>query len=336
MILFLNLLIVEFDGTIYFQLVKKENEIALSERSNRLQLPPFIDKLICLTSRNSLPDRGKIFYRYMVHLKKTGVILFAIALLLSISCSVKKPGLVKQSFKKGKHTVRIIEKNSANLYLSKKRLDHPHPFTNSEIFNKLLSLKYKRLTLFSREENVFERKIAEEISPLLTRAFKRASKNDFIEIDARSSRGRISGDVFILRGKLNWRFKIINSASFERRNSRDYLDGWKLVLLKGQKYYGEKELLGVRAAKNWIIYPVDKTWSNAVLRSESDKKQGAENRSSRKESKTPAKDRPGNESSPGQKEIEARFQSLKNLQQKGLITEEEYEMKKKELLEKYF
>jgi hypothetical protein len=283
------------------------------------------------------------FFYHLNDAKKLGLLFFISFISISFlaaSCTFNKARITKQTFKKGKQIVRIIEKDIDGHYLSKKKLEHPYTFTEAKIFDNLTVLKYKRLALFSKEEDVFDKKFAKEISSLLVNAFKKASKNDFIEVDARSPKGRIVGDVFIFKRKLNWKFKIINGASYERRNSKDYLDGWKIVLQKGQKYYGEKELFGVRVAKNWIIYPVDKTWSNVTPFNKGDQKADTHKRLNDESDTNILETLPKEQSKKGvsltQKEIEAKFIRLKKLVQKGLITKEEYKAKKQELLEKYF
>ncbi len=263
------------------------------------------------------------------------------------SCSWKNPETVKHFFKKGKHTVSVVQKDNADSSLSKKKFEHPHTFTKSEVFQNLISLKYRKLALFSGKENIFRKKIANEISPIFVNAFKKASNKDLVEFDVRSKSGRISGDIFIFKGKMNWRFDIINDASYEKRNSRDYLDSWKLALQKGQKYHGEKEFFGVKVDRNWIIYPLGKTWvddqgsTESLLKavSEEDLNEELDDVGS---SPTPdleevdLKELPGEDGSLGKGEVEAQFQRLKKLMEKGLITKEEYKSKKKELLKRYF
>jgi len=283
------------------------------------------------------------FFCHINDTKKLGLPFFtsfALISFLTASCAFNKSRAIKQTFKKGKQIVRIVDKEIDGHYLSKKKLGHPHTFSEEKIFSSLTSLKYKRLALFSREENVFNIKLAKEITPLLVNAFKKAGKNDFIEVDARSATGRILGDVFIFKRKLNWRYKIINGASYERRNSKDYLDGWKIVLQKGQKYYGEKELFGVRVAKNWIIYPVDKNRPNVSLSNKGAQEVGTFNELN-DETNADFLETLSNETSKKdafstEEEIEAQFFRLKKLMQKGLISKEEYNAKKQELLKKYF
>lgn len=275
--------------------------------------------------------------------KKSGlplIIAFALISFLTTSCVTGQSRIIKKTFKKGKQTIRIVEKDKDDPYLSKKKLGHPQSFSESEILNNLKSLKYKRLALFSKKENVFDDELASEISPLLTRAFKKASKKDFIEFDVRSIRGRTLGNVFIFRNKFNWRFKILNGAFYEKNNSRDYLDGWKLVLQKGQKYHGEKEMFGVRVAKDWIIYPVGKTMPDAGLSVKSNPKSEVNIISNSKPGSISEETLPNElsikDTSTTQKEIEVKFHRLKSLMEKRLITKKEYRARKKELLEEYF
>ncbi len=263
-------------------------------------------------------------------------IVFILSSFFLLSCAWDNPRIIKKTFKKGKHTVKITEENPKDRFLSKRPLEHPHNFEEEEIFNKLLSLKYKRIALFSKEKKVFDRKLAEEITPLFVKAFNKAGRRDIIQFDVQSANGRILGDVFISRKKINWVFNTLNGASYEKGNSRDYLDSWKLVLLKGQKYHGEKELFGIRIAKNWIIYPVNKSWPvtdpfkeyqmNTPIDDEF-----MDSNSNEMESSDSANE-PNINTNPRQEEIETQFQRLKNLMEKGLITKEEYKAKKMGLL----
>lgn len=271
------------------------------------------------------------------------IAIFTLIPFLVSSCASQKSRVIKQSFQNGKHTVSIVEKDANDHYLSEKKLGHPYNFSETQIFNKLLYLRYKKLALFSRKKDIFDRKLAKNISPLLTKAFKKAGKSDIIEFNVHSSEGRTSGDVFIYKRKLNWRFKIINGVSYERRNSRDYLGSWKLALFKGQKFHGEKELFGTRVAKNWLLYPADKTWSNVARFSRRRLKtvtkeefNDSNNELKSTISETFPKDQSNKEISPTQKEIEAQFLHLKSLMENELITKEEYKAKRKELLDKYF
>lgn len=270
------------------------------------------------------------------------LVIFISSWLLS-SCAWESPRVLKYSFKKGKHVVNIIKRKPNGQYPSKRPLEHPHNFKGYEMFNTLMSLKYKKIALFSLEKKIFHGKLAKEIAPLLVKAFNKASKRDIIEFDVQSPNGRILGDVFISRKKINWVFRMVNGASYEKNNSRDYLDSWKLVLRKGQKYHGEKELFGIRIAKNWIIYPVNKTFGGITPSGKHQKSEPSENifeefneMDSSDLSEIPTENGPNINPNIDQKEIETQFRRLKSLMQKGLITQEEYKTKKKKLLEKYF
>lgn len=270
------------------------------------------------------------------------LVIFISSCLLS-SCAWENPRVLKYSFKKGKHVVNIIKRKPNAQYPSKRPLEHPHNFKEYEIFNTLMSLKYKKIALFSMEKKIFYRKLAKEITPLLVKAFNKAGKRDIIEFDIQSPNGRILGDVFISKKKINWVFRMVNGASYEKNNSRDYLDSWKLVLLKGQKYHGKKELFGVRVAKNWIIYPVNKAFGGIAPSEELQNTTPAEDifedfdkMDSSDLPEIPTKNGTNINPNLDQEEIEAQFLSLKNLMKKELITKEEYKTKKKKLLEKYF
>ena len=267
----------------------------------------------------------KILKTGKIRVSINSTILLLSSYLLLTSCALKKTDFVKQSFQKGNNIVNIIDKSAEGDYFSKKKLDHPHVFTESEIFNKLISLEYKKIALFSKEKKVFNRQLAHEISPLFASAFNKAGRKDIVEFKIKAPNGRITGNVFIFRRKINWIFDMVGGALYEKRDSRDYLDSWKLLLLKGQKYHGEKDFFGVQVAKNWIIYPVDKTWTD----------EKAKHIIYMDSFKLP-KDQNLTETRPDQKEIEAQFRRLKNLKKKGLISEEEHKARKRALLEKYF
>ena len=90
-------------------------------------------------------------------------------------------------------------------------------------------------------------------------------------------------------------------------------DNWRLVLRKGQKYQKISGLFGFvkKASKNWVISPL---------------KVASEKTLSGNGKKRPDED---------QDEMKAKFTRLKFLLDNGIITREEYEKKKKELMEKY-
>ena len=139
--------------------------------------------------------------------------------------------------------VCIKEKDKKDHSLTRKILEHPHTFTENELLNKLITIKYQ---INSLEESVFERRLAKGISILLANAFKKLENKDILEFDVQSSKGHISGDVFVFRKRLHWRFKIINNIPYKNKN-------WKLILQNNQKFYGEKKLFGVKVAYNWLI-----------------------------------------------------------------------------------
>ena len=105
---------------------------------------------------------------------------------------------------------------------------------------------------------------------------------------------------------------------------------WRLLPKHGQVYSVSKNILGNEQQQNWIV-------SNLDLQVKS--KRGLKFSSSQKspKDKTPAVKRKEVRGLPvNQEEFEKRLQFLKNLLDKQLINESEYERKRKELLDQFF
>ena len=103
----------------------------------------------------------------------------------------------------------------------------------------------------------------------------------------------------------------------------------------GQKYQAVQKLLGTQAQENWIfaeLQPTSKRQKNARQKNF----QSGPSKS-RKEIplREPANNRHSPQKSPPNPALEEKLEFLKDLHEKELIDEKEYDQKKKELLDTY-
>lgn len=257
----------------------------------------------------------KIFY--CNPFRKTRCAKFAFLLILlifvamTVSCAGGKKRVNKKSILKGKHTIDVVKKSRIDYELKKMRFQHPYDFTAKEIFRKLISLRYEVLTIGGENKKIFNKKLARKISPYFVSAFKKAGKSKIVSFTVHSSRGQIIGDMFVYEGNLNIRFERIHSIPFQSEDAGTTIENWVLMLHKGEKYHKISKLLGKESFENWIIL----SFKTASVKASGIKEQTEDEI---------------------REEIQARFNRLKFLLDKGIITKEEYNKKKKELMDKYF
>ena len=108
-----------------------------------------------------------------------------------------------------------------------------------------------------------------------------------------------------------------------------------MVPQSGQEYHAVHKLLGTQAQENWIIA---KLVSSKIKRSPRQKNTGQKRLHSSK-NKTKGPSSPVNEGNSPAKSpdpaLEEKLQFLKDLHEKDLIDEKEYDQKRKELLDTY-
>jgi hypothetical protein len=212
--------------------------------------------------------------------------------------------------------------------------------SEGEILGQLRSLQYEELALFGKKKAVFTREQANRIGRLIAKALNKSSGNKIIYYELDTPNGATEGDVFANGKVLNWRFSSIQGREFSNRAFNGWGgSNWRLLPSSGQRYHTTGKLLGQEAKENWIKVALTRN-SDRELREEGEYRDTAPSRKSRKQprvraepsrKKTPATTR----NNSADTELEKKLHFLKSLYDKNLVDEEEYNRKRKELLDTY-
>ena len=225
------------------------------------------------------------------------------------------------SSKKSKVKIVFRSQFYENSNLTNLKLNHPIKISEEELFNHLVSLRYKGTFIGNKEEPVFLVSDIQTLAPILFKAFVGVAPEKIIRIQLKSVRGITSGDIFSFKKYLNWRFDSIRGETFlQENNVRGWnIFSWKMMPKKGQLYF--KTGADKRIQKNWII-------SKLVL--PISVKNNVDSRASVDAlKKEPSK----NNINP---RLEEKLEHLKYLYGKQLINEEEYKNQQKKIFEELF
>jgi hypothetical protein len=103
---------------------------------------------------------------------------------------------------------------------------------------------------------------------------------------------------------------------------------WRMVPQSGQKYQAVQKLLGPQAQENWIFAELQPS-------SKRQKSLGPSKNRMAVPSREPGNNRHSPQKGPSDPALEEKLEFLKDLHEKELIDEKEYDQKKKELLDAY-
>jgi hypothetical protein len=212
--------------------------------------------------------------------------------------------------------------------------------SEGEILRQLSSLKYEELALFGKKKAIFTREQAKRIGRLIAKALNKSSGNKIIYYELDTPDGATEGDVFANGKVLNWRFSSIQGREFSSRAFNGWGgSNWRLLPGSGQRYHTTGRLLGQEAKENWVKVALSRN-SARELREEKKYRDTAPSRKPRKRRRVRAE--PSRKWAPAptrnnssDTELEKKLQFLKGLYDKNLVDEEEYNRKRKELLDTY-
>ena len=245
-------------------------------------------------------------------------LLFLVLYALAVSVGTES---VSAKTKNIKVSVSYKPKIHEQVNVEKFKLNHPIKISKRELFNHLVSLRYKGLSMGNKEMGVFFPDEIKKLVPILVKAFASVDSRKIVHIELKGKTGITVGDAFSFRNYLSWRFESIHGETFfQKNNARGWsIFAWELMPQKGQLYYKSSE--NKRIHKNWLVtkmrLSVSKT-NDGVIRELSDIFQSAD--SGKKKNQ----------------ELEKKLRHLKNIYDQGLIEEEEYKVQQKNLFEKLF
>ncbi len=204
--------------------------------------------------------------------------------------------------------------------------------SEGEILRQLRSIRYEELALFGKKKAVFTHEQANRIGRLIAKALNKSSANKIIYYELDTPGGTTEGNVFANGKVLNWRFSSIHGREFSKGGTN-----WRLLPGSGQRYHTTGRLLGQEARENWIQVALSRN-SAKELRDEREYRDRILSRKTKKQHRVraePSKKQAPTRNKPLDTELEKKLQFLKSLYEKNLVNEEEYNRKRKELLDTY-
>ncbi len=269
-----------------------------------------------------------------------GRLLVFLLLTLTLASCVKpstEPSK-KRVFKLGKQMVWLERPDASDPFFRNRKFKHPYRLNPEEMERQINSFQYKGLALLSKKKKVFpQRNRTKKMAALVLIGLDKARPDEIVKFKFIFKKNKeTTGDLFITGGKMHWRFDMIQGKEYSRHGARNWVDSWKLILGKNQKYHGAAGLFGSSAVKNWMVMPIRKTELSTETAPPSLKELEKKRRRGKGRASDPEESL-GEERGRGkEKKLEKALARLKRLRKKELITEEEYKKQKAELLKKSF
>jgi hypothetical protein len=270
--------------------------------------------------------------------RKFGIAVLALAVLIGSDAFglswLKKDNVI---FKKGRDTWVKLDKGNKKLA----PFDHPREFTAREMQAVFASVRFFKPGVFSfggkqgKEFDLFTAEEAAILAEHLTEAFARAGPDQWVDFSLNVFRGqtfignyRLSdGVMFVKDGKLNLAFRNISLKinPDDQPNAFDPTKGYrafnKLVAGEGQELVDE----------NWLEMDVKNLPMTTAIKPAPAPAATGVPAPSETTAPAPAAAQP--EATPAKASVKERLLELQELYDEGLITQEEYQQKRKEILE---
>lgn len=251
---------------------------------------------------------------------------FLLALGLFLGCSTTK----EKKLEREGLTLIYRPKHQAVAAIEKMRMNHPIKISEEEFQNHLYSLQYEELFLLGKNKYVISLQDVNKISKDLTKAVNHLTPKNILVFELDTPRGTTRGEIFAAENKINFRFDTIKGVAFSSNSlARSTASVWRLVPVKGQTQKTTKRILGSSTLGNWVVAEM-----TLPQKSKRFLKGG------KTQNQTPRTSRPSPQSVPStprnnDQELEKKLKFLKDLRSKDLIDDEEYERKRKELLDSF-
>ncbi len=255
-------------------------------------------------------------------------LIFALLLGLTSGCSM----IPEKKLESNGLTIMFKSKSAGGSDLANLRLRQVQ-LSQDQVHQQLRSLSYEELSLFGKKKPVFKREEITRMERLVTKAINRAPANKIVFFDLDTSSGTTAGVVFASGNELNWKFTSIQGKNFSNRSLVGWGGGnWRLLPGPRQHYHSVKKLLGSEAQENWIKATIPKNSERQLQVDPAPKPTRAKRKSRRANPAPTQRQAPSSSVNP---ELEKKLQFLKDLYEKNLVDEEEYNNKRKELLDTY-
>jgi len=227
-------------------------------------------------------------------------------------------------------TLIYRHQNQAGPGINKLHLNHPIKISEEVFRNHLYSLQYEELSLLGKKKYTISLTDLKDTTKILTKAVNHMPPENILVFELETSRGSTIGEIFRTENNLNFRFQSIKGVKFSTTTfGRGGVgSSWRMVPVKGQHYRVTKKLLGTSTQENWIV-------AKTILPKISRRLSKTQVSKTPKDSAQPTPSAPESPSTGDNQDLEKKLQFLKNLRNKDLIDDEEYELKRKELLDSF-
>ena len=194
--------------------------------------------------------------------------------------------------------------------------------------------EWDRMGIFGKPKPIFSPSDIDQLAQELPSGLQHANKDQVIRFQVGEERSQTTGYVFVAEDKMYWNFTWINGLSFEYKDIYKHSWGeknenpppnWKLTEKKGQKLFVYTGIISKYGQENFLILSL-KYYGVAGYGGERDKGKGRGKSGSEKGA---AKGKPAIEL---KGTLLERYQDLKKLKQDKIISAAEYEKKARELM----
>lgn len=210
--------------------------------------------------------------------------------------------------------------------------DHPILITEKQVQVHLLALDYKSFKTRSKVAPVFTKDQIKEVSRLLTKGLNRAAPQKFLHFELKASKGMTEGDVFAADGYIHWRIWKINGVDYSNDPLGIRKKTWRLILSPaGHRYFNSSSSAGQKKKQNWIVADFD----ISKIQNRRKTKRKLSTKSSQRALPKRLKPQKPQVSNELNETIKEKLILLKQLFDQGLINEEEYNKKKKEVMQRF-
>ncbi len=246
-----------------------------------------------------------------------GIFILVLFAGLNAGCS-STPVTGEKTLKSKDLTLSYLDKTRLGKQVARLKLKHPVQLDMDQVTHHLWFLRYEGNALMSKRSAVFNKGEILQIRRLLTRALNSVTSNNVVSFELDTKRGTTSGMVFATEKHLHWRFDEIQGNTYTLTGNQvtRYGTAWQMIPRKGQKLFVSQNLLGNKKWTNWIVARLKLPGQPPKTNTEKNRPQG-----------TPQNFNPDT--------LEEKLGFLKRLYEKNLIDDQEYQQKRKDLLDQY-
>jgi hypothetical protein len=246
------------------------------------------------------------------HLSLPILFCFYFLLFPEISFAVKKPENSLQISVVSK----LFKENDKEKY--KLQTLQPYWLDPTTLMKAMSSLAYqKRGVSWSNKRRVFITSIIRDLAPRIVKQFTRVNADErvFFKLKNPSGKTVLEGDTFMANDGMHWRMTVIQKI---RRKVDDFSvsgESWRLVPLRNQGYKTKQRYKGlIEDITNWIVVKQIQPDPKRIL------------------TPSPARKKDEIHQLPAPLDIKERLRILEDLKKEGMVDDEEYKNKRREIL----